>query len=393
MTRQGLGGRAARILVMGLLGTVWPWTAGHGTAQACTCIPPLGYVLPLSGSRDVPRNTRVFVYRQWSGGEIWFHPTWDHVVVEAVIKDEDLPEALVLVSEAGTEVPLDVERAQVRPRGPSTWWLAPRALLEPETRYQVRLVHSGGTTLLSEFTTTDEIDKTPPTTLLGVGSATLDYYPGPQPNDNGTCGGQNSLRVSFWFHERMPTYTESPLNGVERVYLRRADAPYDFDNPVVDVPLVAAVEADQGGYLIGWNFLCATGLRIELEECTEWCVRAHPMDLAGNIKEIPDERCAVLSSLEPWTSEGPGERKVCPGEVGPGIPVPPETRDAGGSEGDKAGGGETRQGEGGTCASAGPCARTSGPWWFAGWLVAVLLARRRRERAGVGTFLPQKETV
>lgn len=301
------------LLVSGLVGSLSAVVSLPRPARACTCIEPLSYILPLWGSREVPRNTRIFVYRHRSGST-WFHPAWEFIGFGLIVPDDQFPETLGLVSEAQVKIPLDVERADVRPEGPSTWWLAPRVPLEPNTRYQVRLIIPQGEWTLTEFTTTAEHDSTPPNMFLGVQSVNLSYFPGYQPNRHGDCGGQNALEVRFAYYGRAPLFVDSPLNAVMRLFLRREDSAYDFDSPLVDVPLVATKGPDSDAYYIGWTSLCTAGLRIELDECTKWCVRAHPMDLAGNIQEIEGEGCEVLSSLVPFGPDGPGERKVCPGE-------------------------------------------------------------------------------
>lgn len=371
--RHRLARTAWFLVVVGVTSLVGP---APREASACTCVPPLDFILPLWGSRDVPRNTRIFVYRQMGGGPVWFHPAWEHVTVDAFIRDEELPDALVLESEDGAQTPLEVERADVRPEGPSTWWLAPKTLLDSNTRYRVRVVAAKDTPVITEFTTTTEVDKTPPATLLGVGSVALSYYAGPQPNNRGDCGGENTLRVAFAHWGRAPGYQDSPLNGIERVYLRRADGAYDLDAPLVDVPFVATILPETSGYSIGWNFACALGFRIELDECTEWCVRAHPVDLAGNVLENETEACATLSSLQPMTPEGPGERRICPGEVEPGDPSAPEAAEAGyGGPGGSSGG----------CVSAGS---TRTGWPILATLVVASVFGRRARRPPARTMEP-----
>lgn len=350
-------------------------------AHACSCLLPPGYVLPMSGSRLVPRNTRIFIYLDLDVTRYWFNPSGEGLFSDPV-RNTDIPGALRLVGEDGTEIPLQVERSDIRQQGPSAWWLLPASVLAPNARYQVRLASKDKPVVLSEFMTTTETDEVPDHTGSPVSTVELRYWPGRQRNDLGDCGGINALWVRFydsWVH---PTY-ESPFNRVVRLFLRRYDGTYDLASLTIDFPYVAAAGGWGGassGYSIGWIGFCSVGLRLELEECTEWCVRAGLLDLAGNIRHFPEEHCVVLSSLIPWTPEGDGERMRCPGEIDT-----EGERDAGDSvaaNGDSASGGRN-----GTCALAHPSASRTPIGLLLACLFAAMVLRPGRRRSG---FKPKK---
>ncbi len=337
-----------RILILGGAGLLLGLFVQVPQAGACTCDAPDGYVLPMHGSRQVPRNARVFVYLPVAGGGSWFYPTGERVVADYVTA-EHVPDAIQLFA-GDVQIPMTVESSGTPAGGPGFWWLKPANLLEAGATYQVRRASASATPqLLSEFMTTDEIDDDPPRTLLGVAMADLLYWP----NDS-SCGGSNALNVLFSYST---PYQDSPYNGVERVFLRRGDGAYDFDAPLVDVPFVLTNGPGyRVGYPIGWGGGCIPGFPMQLDECTQWCVRAHPVDLAGNVQPNSSEACVVLSSLAPYPTLDPNDRMICPGEAGPGVPVPPDA--VGGDDVPQDGDDGAGRGDVATCPSAsqGGCA-------------------------------------
>lgn len=296
--------------------------------HACSCLWPPAFVLPLSGSRQIPLNARIFIYLEPDETAEWFNPTGERI--RALISKTAIPGAVHLMT-GETEIPLEVAASEIQPWKASYWWLAPKTSLQPETRYEVRVGPAGHAVMVSEFSTTTEVDSTSPISLLGVANAKLTYYLGPQEGALAvpvSCGGTNALEVTFSSYQPYwLDHVDSPLNAIERVYIRRADQAYDLKNPLIDVPFIAS-SSDPLNLSIGWLSSCRRGVDVHLDECTEWCVRSDSVDLAGNVRYNEQEVCVVLSSLFPIVSGGLGERMVCPGEVGPGIPVPPETNDS-----------------------------------------------------------------
>lgn len=334
-------------------------------AEACSCMAPPAWVLPVWGSHEIPPETRIFVYKA-SSGEAWFSQTGEAPAAKP--PDVFSVEAFRLVCD-GTDVPLAAGDASAADTWPHWLWLVPGAKPAAGARCHVLQVASDGTngTPITEFTVAvDDTVSQAKACFANKLTATLTFFDGSQSNLGGDCGGVNVIHVK-------PGRWASPSDPCANVVLdlsigREGEAV----EPLAHVPFLAY----KAGIEVGWTPACSDGIRRELAECASWCVAGRALDLDGATTAKTEPVCVTLSSLQPEQ----GERAVCPsppdpgpGDSGPGDSGPIDTETSSGdSEACSC-----AAGDGGSCA-ASPTGRPQVLLAFALLMVMVAVIRRTR---------------